>query len=175
MIIFCVYHFLIGRLEAEILLKFGENQWNLLKSWRARIFLLMPIFCDLAWRADTTRPGQCGKKSPPISWPAGCSQSLSNYTRRRQHLQRRTPSRLESQLLWTLPGQNSEKMFCWTYVCGYILSTPIFFYANILSTPIIWWCLYLTALILCRCRGFSLRLYLLNLLLIIVLCIYHDY
>ncbi len=61
------------------------------KFWRARIFLLTPIFCDfLAWRAGTTRLGQCGRKSAHISRPAGCSQLLSDYTRRRQHLQRRT-------------------------------------------------------------------------------------
>jgi hypothetical protein len=55
--IFCFYHFLIGRLEAEILT--AKDWQKSVKFWRAWIFLLTPVFCDfLAWRASTTRPGQ---------------------------------------------------------------------------------------------------------------------
>jgi hypothetical protein len=52
------------------------------------IFVDANIF--LAWRAGTTRLGQCGRKSAHISWPAGCSQSLGHDMRRRQHLQENT-------------------------------------------------------------------------------------
>ncbi len=73
------------------------------------------------------------------------------------------------------------------FVDAYLLLTPIFCRrlsfddANILSVPIFCLhqifcrCLYLLTLIFIRCRDFSRRLYLLNLLLMIVLCINHDY
>jgi hypothetical protein len=55
--IFCFYHFLIGRLEAELLT--AKDCRKSVKFWWAWIFLLTLIFCDfLAWRAGTTRPGQ---------------------------------------------------------------------------------------------------------------------
>jgi hypothetical protein len=159
--ILCFYHFL-GHLGAEILTAKGWQKS--VKFWRARIFLLTPIFCDfLAWRAGTTRLGQCGRKSAHISRPAGCSQLLSDYTRRRQHLQRRTLARWErSQLLCSLPGQNSKKILHWTcilynFVWAYILSTHIFWRrqyfinANILTTPI-----FFSTLMFCQ------RLYFIN-------------
>jgi hypothetical protein len=87
--------------------------------------LSTPMFCDfLAWRAGTTRPGQYGRKSTHISWPASYSPPLSYYTRRGHHLQKRAPARTErSQPLWTLPGQNSKEMLHWTYI---FLHVPIF-------------------------------------------------
>ncbi len=67
-IMFCFYYFLIGHLGAEILT--AKVWWKSVKSWRAPIFLLTPIYCDfLAWWAVTTRQGQCGMKSAHISWP----------------------------------------------------------------------------------------------------------
>ncbi len=119
-------------------------------------------------------------RSAHISWPAGCSQLLSDY--RRQHTQRRTPARSErSQLLWTLPGQNSKEMlhqtciyflfvsiFCWRpyFVDAYILWMPIFCRcqyfvdANILLSPIFCQHLYfveaciLSTPIFCWCQYF---------------------
>ncbi len=73
------------------------------------------------------------------------------------------------------------------FIDAYVLLTPIFcqcqYFVNayILSTPIPYQRLYFVeayfflTLIFCQRRGFSGRLYLLSLLLIIVLCIYHDY
>jgi hypothetical protein len=123
------------------------------------------MFCDfLAWRAGTTRPGQCRKKTAHISWPAGCSSSLSYYTRRRHHLQRRAPARAEkSQLLWTLPGQNSKKMLHWT--CKIILHAPIFCQrlyfvaAHILSMPIFIRCIYFVDAYILLLHIFCPRLY----------------
>jgi len=83
---FCFYHFLIGCIGAEILT--AKVRRKSVKSWGTPIFLLTPIFCDfLAWQACTSRPGQCTRKPSHINWPAGCSQSLRNYMRRRQQLQ----------------------------------------------------------------------------------------
>jgi hypothetical protein len=98
--IFCFYHFLIGRLEAEILTaKVGENQWN----FGGREYFCWRQYFVTFWHGGLEQPGR--DKSAHISWPAGYSQLISDYTRRRQHLQRRTPARSErSQLLWTLLG-----------------------------------------------------------------------
>jgi hypothetical protein len=101
------------------------------------------MFCDfLEWMAGTTRPGQCGRKSAHISWPAGYSPPLIYFMRRRHHLQRRAPARTErSQLLWTLPGQNSKKMLHWTCIsflpCAYILTCTYIFTCTYILLPLI--------------------------------------
>ncbi len=157
-------------------------------------------------------PVQLGRnsawKSAHISWPAGCSQLLSDYKKRKQHLQRRTSARSERASYCgpcrAKTVRRASPGLYIIFVCAYILSTCIFCWrlyfvdANILSIPILCRLLYfvdanillmpifcrwqyfvdayiLLTLIFCRCRGFSPRLYLLNLLLIIVLCLYHDY
>ena len=81
MSIFCFYHHLTGRLEADILtsMVWGKS----VKSWRAPMYMLTPIFCHFpSWQAGTTRPGQCGRNSAHISWPAGCRQFSSSATTR---------------------------------------------------------------------------------------------
>ncbi len=168
MSILCFYHF-SGHLGAEILTAKGWQKS--VKFWRARIFLLTPIFCDfLAWRAGTTRPGQCGRKSAHISRPAGCSQLLSDYTRRRQHLQRRTLGGERGPSYCGLCQAKTVRRFftglVYNFVWAYILSTPIFCErqyfvdTNILTTQIFCQCLcfvdayILFALIYCPCLYF---------------------
>ncbi len=62
----------------------------------------------------------------------------SRFTRRRQHFQRRTPTRSErSQLLWNLKAKTVRR--CFTGL-GYDFCVHLYFVdANILSTPIFCW------------------------------------
>jgi hypothetical protein len=109
---FYFYGFLIQGLVAEIeaVLEMAKTG----KYWWLPIFLWTQEICDvLAWRADTTRPGQYKALCAHISQAAVHPLLLSYYIERRQHLQeeKRTLLRSErSQLLWTLPGQNRKEM-----------------------------------------------------------------
>ncbi len=110
---FYFYHFwMSGDINCLSLAKISEI---LVGTWifHGRLnFPRAPEFTDFyhGRPCGTTRPGRYGRKS----WQAGYSPSLSYYTRRGHHLQT-TPARTErSQLLWTLPGQNSKEMLHWT-------------------------------------------------------------
>jgi hypothetical protein len=158
--ILCFYHFSIGHLGAEILTAKGWRKS--VKILPARIFLLTPIFCDfLAWRAGTTRPGQCGRKSAHISRPAGCSQLLSDYMRRRQHLQRR--GERGASYCGLCQAKAVRRFFTglvYNFVWAYILLTPIFcgrqyfVDTNILRRKFFVDAYILFALIFCRCLYF---------------------
>ncbi len=99
----------------------------------------------------TKRPRQCGRKSAHKSWPASCNQSLGDCIRWTATawgggniFKRRVQARSgRSQLLRTLPGQNSRKMLRQT--CIYFMNAPIFCQsqtfvgANILLMPNFCW------------------------------------
>ncbi len=88
----------------------GENLWN----FGGHEFFCWRQYFVTFWHGGPVQPG---RDSAGASRPAGCSQLLSDYTRRRQLLQRRTLARWErTQLLWTLPGQNSKKILHWTCI-----------------------------------------------------------
>jgi len=185
-ITFCFYHFLIGRLLGEIFT--AKVWWKLVKFWRA------PTYC---WHQYIVtflhgRPEQCGRESAHKSWPASCNQSLGE----RKHSQGGEHQRgLEEASYCRLCRAKPVRRCFWA--CTNILLMLIF-----LPTPNFYWHLYFVNANICQrltfvdiyilllpifvevniCRpqcfvdvNILLTSYLLDLLLMIVLCIYHDY
>jgi hypothetical protein len=145
-ITFCFYQFLIGRSRAEILI---TKVWRKsVKYRRAPIFYWRQYFLHdgplqmRQYSAGESPPIKAGGQRQPVTW--WLHEERTTYSMRRTSARSR-----RSQLLRTLPGQNSKKMLSWTYklyiICTctnilYILLMHIFCRcltfvdANVLST-----------------------------------------
>jgi hypothetical protein len=150
--------------------------------------LSTPIFVTFsAWRVGTNKPEQCRRESAHKTRAASCNSTLGDCMWRVQHLQGEVGEHQrglgEVSFCGLCQVKTARRCFhasanilstarfcrCQYFVDANILSTPIFCRrqyfvgANILLTPIF-----------CLCLDFKGD-YFLNILLMIVFCVYHDY